>query len=401
MNSDPLKIVYGVCGIGRGHVHRQLPVIEYLIDRGSEIVFFAYGTSLAFLQQRYADHSRIQIEEVAVPFYVGDRTGLDFEATIRHPKNQNISFLDQNCKAMDRTFQRIGRPDLVITDYEPISAQYAYAHGSPLITIDQQSKYLCRSDWPEIGEQSCIDEVARLRMFFPEAHARIACSFFKVPASSACPVELHGPVIQPRVLEMKSSPIDVGRDILLYLSSQRPFEQSFEEILDILASEPSWRFSVFAPSVSEVSSTRVPSNVTLFPHGDPHFFPALERSAAVISTAGHTLLSESMYLDKPVFALPLPVYEQQMNANVISENGFGIARTQLSATDLHLFLENLDLYAEAIKSDKEILLREPGQNTIIRALQAWCLRPGQVVASGLLQSNDPAVGIQPTSGLTC
>jgi hypothetical protein len=40
------------------------------------------------------------------------------------------------------TQELIGKPDLVISDYEPISAQYAYASGTPLVTIDQQSKYL-------------------------------------------------------------------------------------------------------------------------------------------------------------------------------------------------------------------------------------------------------------------
>src|SRR3972149_4745327 len=50
----------------------------------------------------------------------------------------------------------------------------------PLVTSDQQSKFLF-GDFPvTLGGFTYEDEVKRLSMFFPKADKRIACSFFRV-----------------------------------------------------------------------------------------------------------------------------------------------------------------------------------------------------------------------------
>ena len=88
---DKLKIVWGVCGIGHGHIFRQLPLIEHFMQT-AEISILAYGESYDFFKQKFMDERNITIEKVAVPFYVGDDNGLDFEATASHPTNQNIDY---------------------------------------------------------------------------------------------------------------------------------------------------------------------------------------------------------------------------------------------------------------------------------------------------------------------
>jgi Glycosyl transferase family 1 len=67
---------------------------------------------------------------------------LDFAASLDAAQNQHINFFQENIAAMAQAQKMIGKPDLVISDYEPVSAQYAYAYDAPLITVDQQSKYL-------------------------------------------------------------------------------------------------------------------------------------------------------------------------------------------------------------------------------------------------------------------
>lgn len=59
-----------------------------------------------------------------------------------HPANRNRDAFGANFSVMHAATKEFGGGlDLVISDYEPISAQYAYATGTPLITSDQQSKF--------------------------------------------------------------------------------------------------------------------------------------------------------------------------------------------------------------------------------------------------------------------
>lgn len=369
----PLKIVYGVCGIGLGHAYRQLPILEYFIEQGSQLCIFAYGRSLEFYARRFEHMPAVILEQVAVPFYAGSPEGLDFKATAEHADNKGKEFLRVNCRAMEQASQHIGKPHLVISDYEPTAAQYAYAHSAPLITIDQQSKYLCRNNWPVLAGHSCVDEVMRLRMLFPKAEARIATSFFRVEEESEQHgiVALHGPVIRESILDIarqKRSYQD-GNRILVYLSSQADSTQSVDELCSLVSSQSSWQFDFYVPRGKRRGISHVPENVSIQEHGDELYLESLASCSALITTAGHTLLSEAMYLEKPVLAMPLPVYEQHMNAAVLEQHGFGSAVSVLDVTTLDGFLSTIPEARDSIRRDQSVLIKTPGQDSIIETLE--------------------------------
>ncbi|MBU0799499.1 MAG: hypothetical protein KKA05_00705 [Alphaproteobacteria bacterium] len=359
------KILWGVCGIGHGHIFRQLPLVEHFA-KSSDIVIFGYGESYDFYKKHFANQPQVTVERVAVPFYVGSKDGLDFEATAQRPENKQ-DYAVINGMAMAQAEKRLGRPDLVVSDYEPISAQYAYAHNAPLVTLDQQSKYLC-GDFPApLKGQTFIDEVMRLRLFFPKADQRLACSFFQVAKrpDAAEDVEICAPVLGDKIKSLQRHPEKDGKSILIYVSSQQAFGQSYEEISTLCAHFPDVRFSLFGKNIPPQSA----SNLKIYEHGSSNFHEVLASCNGIISTAGHTLLSEAMYLGIPVYAIPLPLYEQEMNAHVIHENGFGLSCARLDADTLSRFIRDIPLYEDAIRADKKILLREAGQEKIIDSLQ--------------------------------
>lgn len=360
------KVLVGVCGIGRGHTDRQRPIIEHFADKG-RLVIFAYGESLKHYEAEFAGRDNVLVLEVAVPFFAGNQDGLDFQRTAEINEGIN-SWWNHMALAGAQSF--MGKPDLVISDYEPVSAQYAYAYDAPLVTIDQQSKYLI-GDFPtQLNGQTYADEIARLRMFFPKAEARIACSFFDVTRKSNAKeqVDIYGPIIKRSVQSMKRAPI--SNSVLVYISSQKDFVQDASEIADICASMPEYKFQVFAPNSQQFATRKLlPNNMVLFQHGDSHFTTVLQECSGIITTAGHTLLSEAMLLGIPVYAIPLAVYEQQMNAHVIHENNFGMSHDYLSVKPLKEFLANLPSYAQAIEQDKSILLRYSSKAQIITRLQ--------------------------------
>lgn len=372
------KILYGVCGIGMGHTHRQLPLLDAL-SRDNRIVLFAYGESLRFYKEHFAGSERVTIVPVAVAFYAGNAEGLDFAETARRIKASGIDYQAINLAAMEAAQKLIGKPDLVISDYEPVSAQYAYACGAPLVTIDQQSKYLAADFSRVLRGQTCLDEVARLRLFFPQAAARIACSFFAVPQDGKAEAEkvlFYPPIIKPEIVRLKELR-DKGRgnggdsqSVLVYISSQREFVQDMDEVMAVLSQAPQYCFHLFVKELPAQLSLSAPANVKLYRHGDRRFPDVLGECRGLITTAGHSLLSEAMYLGIPAYLIPLAVYEQQMNAHVVAENGFGICAEALTAPLLGQFLAGLPACAEAIASDKTVLVRGSGEGPILEFLRS-------------------------------
>jgi len=366
MNSA--KILYGVCGIGSGHTFRQLPIVDHL-SRKHRIVLFAYGEALKFYSEFAKSRESITVVPVSVPFLAGNLEGIDFTATLRRYSASGQDHLAVNFAAMAKAAELIGKPDLVISDYEPVSAQYAYAYASPVVTIDQQSKYLV-GDFPrQLAGQGFANEVAMLRMFFPKAEHRIACSFFKVNPRLPAPIEqvrLHPPIFKDAIKSMKRCP--QGKSILIYLSAQQDFVQSGAQVAAACSALRDWNFEIFAADANNVGSVAY-SNVRFFTHGDPSFLKKLAACSAIVSTAGHTLLSEAMYLGIPAYVIPLPVYEQQMNARIIDAHGFGCSHADINAEALAAFLNRLPQFADAIAQDQNVLLRGCGKEHIIGTLE--------------------------------
>ena len=367
------NILYGICGIGNGHYNRQLPIIRYLLNQGHKIVVFTYGEGLAYFRNRFPAHQNLSIVPVANPYYVGARDGLDFEQTAEAKSNQNVDFNRINASAMKHALKELGRPDLVISDYEMVSAQYAYAKHAPLVTLDQQSKYLVGDFSTDLNGTNYQDEIERLRMFFPVATKRIAVSFFRVPTSTksnGVHVDIFSPMIRPEVLQAKGHIKSSKPSILVYVTAQQLGVQPVEEWIALIKSMLPENFGahVFLPSRFTLPLST--QQVFFYHHGDSRFDSLLFASHGVITTAGHTLLSEAMYLEKPVYALPLPLYEQQLNAEIIAQGGFGLSESTLSESGLRSFFNNLDSYFKNIQNDQKFLLKTPGNQLILDEINA-------------------------------
>jgi uncharacterized protein (TIGR00661 family) len=387
------KILYGVCGIGMGHTYRQLPLLDELA-KDNRIVLFVYGESKVFYEEHFRHSKNVTVLTVSVPFYVGNAQGLDFAETARLIAASGIDHEAINLTAMELTQKLIGKPDLVISDYEPVSAQYAYASGTPLVTIDQQSKYLIGDYSQAIAGQTCLDEVARLRLFFPAAALRLACSFFTVPrravgkSAASEEVIICPPIIKPAIVAMKKRRLQAQQDkcksgsgtssrsILVYISSQRDFVQSYEEVLTVLSTAPGYHFHVFVKELPQQLLAGLPSNVTLRRHGDPRFLDVLAECQGIVTTGGHTLVSEAMYLGIPAYLIPLAVYEQQINAHAVGDNNFGVCAENINQPQLKAFLSQLESFAANIindkkgKTSKRILVPGSGEKKILAYIQA-------------------------------
>ncbi len=366
------KILYGICGLGNGHTYRQLPIVEHL-SSVAEITILAHDNSYNFYATHFKDHPSVEIIRVAVPFYVGDKNGLDFQASAASPLNQKNIFRE-NCLALDRVNRELGQPDLVITDYESTSAQYAYSRNAPLVTIDQQTKYLY-GDFPEeLSGFTFKDEIARLRMFFPRAEARLVCSFFnfsiieKLKNEATNEIVIFPPTIKDAIAKIKRKPLP--DTFLVYISSAREYPQTPESIITTLSAQKNAKFNIFVNKIeSDYCKEISQPNIKIHEFDDEIFIKAMSEARGIISTAGHSLLSEAMYLGIPVYAIPVSPYEQHMNARIIDTSGFGISHPVLNSDRLDYFIKNISKFENNISKDKTILIRGNGQEKIINFLR--------------------------------
>ena len=343
------KIIYGICGIGNGHTYRQEPVIAQLAKEGHQICIFAYGESLKYYSSKYSENICIKVLQVAIPFYIGSiDKGLDFGQTAQINNN---NYFHINTQAMAEAQNWLGRPDLCVTDYEPVSAQYAYAYQAPVITFDQQSKYLAQTFPETLAGLSYHDEVMRLNMFFPLVYKRIACSFFDVRHEKS-DLLIMPPILNKNFVNVPSN----EKHYLLYISAQTGFKQKIDDIFQVLGKRKE-TFNLFISTKDYQSmSSDIPKNIHVYEHGNSCFNDILSYCHGVICTAGHTLISECMALGIPVYAIPLLIYEQQLNAFMVSEQQFGLMAQDINEKNIEEFILNEPLFRKNIQENKQCIL---------------------------------------------
>ncbi|MBI1280488.1 MAG: hypothetical protein GC179_20365 [Anaerolineaceae bacterium] len=357
-----MKIVLGVCGFGFGHSTRQRPILEGLMARGHEVILITNDQSTQFFSQNYPD---VRNAQVYVPAMHTTPNGLDFAATANDPRNAqpeaNRAFYNA-CALIEREFCK---PDLVISDYDMVSAQIAYLFGVPLVTLDQQSKFL-GYNFPDVSGYNPNEHRMRLGYFFPKVHTRIATSFFKVNYApiDAYPVMIIPPIIGADVQALTPAPVD--KQVTVYISAASSIQQSMDELLAVFSHFPDTTFTCFV----EGSPAQTPANVTLKRSSRAGFIESLRQSSAVIGTAGHNLITEALYLHVPMFLLTFDHYEQQLNASVITSEGLGAADSTLTEANLGAFFSQLDTYRLNRHVSEVIYSRFDGDMVFLELIEA-------------------------------
>ncbi len=339
-----MNIVIGICGIGFGHSIRQRITIDLLMPEHN-IALLVFGNSILYFQEYYP---QLPLFEVKVPWVCTSKKGMLYKETAMI--NSNTGFFKYNFLVFAEIVKYFSNKiDLVISDYEPNSAQLAYASGSRLITLDQQSKYL-GYNLPDIGELSRIEEKSRLRYFFPQAFKRIAMSFHEIEESPD--PEFAVKIIPARIRRDIERNEYINNDktniVTLYLSTHSPINQSIESILIALKAIKNYTFNVFAPNSYLKNVKTISPNVRFYSFSHERFIISLRNSHAVISTAGHTLLAELIALKLPTFAIPLDTYDQHYCAHIIENFGFGMQNRLITKENLELFFDNNKRYKQTL-----------------------------------------------------
>lgn len=301
-----MKIFYGVQGTGNGHITRARVMAKELNAAGIDVHFQFTG--------RPAD----KYFDMEVFNGYQSRTGLTF-----HTEKGQVSYLKTALDAKPITFIKdlksldLSGYDLVISDFEPVTAWAAKSQKIPVLGIGHQ--YAFNHKIPREGSDPIADQVMK----------------YFAPADVGVGLHWHhfGQPILPPVIDTPEIPLSIIKNkIIVYL----PFEDQ-HEVIKLLSPFDSFSFHLYSPEpvLSEFE------HITCHPLSRDGFQKDLYDSAGIISNAGFELASESLQMGKKILAKPLHAQMEQIsNAAALQQLGYGHIMHDLSSSVIERWLHD-------------------------------------------------------------
>jgi len=149
-----------------------------------------------------------------------------------------------------------------------------------------------------------------IRYLYSGASHYLITSFHRLPPADPDLIEVFPPLIKQKVKDLTPS---INEHVLVYLRGN-----NFAELIKQLQ-ESRRKFVIYG------LGKRPPQGNLIFKNtSEDQFLADLASCGYVIANGGHSLISESLYLGKPILCLPIHFfYEHYFNAYFLSKNGFG------------------------------------------------------------------------------
>lgn len=287
-----MKILYAFQGTGNGHASRALEIIPHLQRRGEVDVLVSgsqYEIELPF---------NIKHKLHGLGFVFGKKGGIDLINTL---KDLNLKKVYKEIKMLP-----IKEYDLVINDFEPISAWACLFRNVPIISLSNQNALL--------NEKNSAFKKFRLERLIIKYYAPAKNKFgfhFKTHSSST-----FLPIIRK---EIRYRNITNKGHYTVYLPSY-----SDEKIVKVLSKVKDIKWQVFSKKTKEHQFFH---NITILPINDDAFIRSMASAKGVICGAGFATPTEALYLRKKLLVIPMKnQYEQQCNAVTLKEMGVTVVK---------------------------------------------------------------------------
>jgi len=296
-----MKILYGIQSTGNGHISRSSKIVNKLVRKGCEVDILLSGRN----------------SQLAFPFPIKyNLSGLTFfydgSGEISYWKTWKELKIFQFLKDIKLNLDGY---DLIISDFEPITAWAAKLQNKKCVGISNQCSYLSNKI-PRPKEKDFLGE-----------------SILKWMAPVSTPIGLHfekyddfifTPIIKESLIQLETS--DRGH-YTVYLPT---FD--IEHILSEVYKIKSTRFEIF----TQVKKPHWIGKCHVMPIKKDVFDESLRNCHGVISTGGFQTSVESLYLGKKLMVIPTKgQYEQICNAESLKRLGCDVG----NLNDIPKFIE--------------------------------------------------------------
>lgn len=296
-----MRILYGIQSTGNGHISRSAKIVSKLIRRGCMVDILISGRN----------------SQLAFPFPIKyNLTGLSFF----YDGNGNISYWKTWSELKLLQFLKdvkldLEQYDLIISDFEPITAWASKLQKRKCIGVSNQYSFLSKNT-PR-----------------PEKKEFLGEAILKWMAPVSNPIGLHfesyddfimTPIIKESLVKMEL--VDKGH-YTVYLPTY-----DIEHILSIVYRIKSIRFDIF----TNLKKPHWIGRCHVMPIKKDIFDESLRTCHGVISSGGFQTSVESLYLGKKLMVIPTKgQYEQQCNAASLKKIGSMIGEL----TDIPKFID--------------------------------------------------------------
>jgi uncharacterized protein (TIGR00661 family) len=232
--------------------------------------------------------------------------------------------------------------DLIISDFEPISAYAAKLRGIKSLSLSHHAAFLSE----KTPRPFKVDRVAEwiLKNYAP-------CKYNVGFHFKQYDDFILAPHIRSIIRDNKDK-TERNNYILVYLSAYHIGQLTY-----IFSRFPQYQFVIFSPEIYKPSIFS--NNIELKPANSSEFIYALLNCNGVITGGGFETVAEALYLNKRVLTIPIKgQYEQECNATAANgiHNGY---KSTLDPNDLLWFLNRttqpINEYDFKISTDKEVL----------------------------------------------
>jgi len=284
---NDMKILYGIQLTGNGHLTRSMHIIRELEQRGHSVDIITSGCS-SQLDIPY----EVKAKKEGISFFYDSNGGIDWLATI---KNMNLKrFLS------DFRFDASGY-DIVISDFEPISAWSARRQKIKSIGIGNQYSLLSKNA-PRPEKKGMISE--KFIKWFAKCDHAIAIGY-----------ERHDSFVYLPIVDEQLTNSETAEEgfYLVYLPSIGASK------LSDAFSKAGAKCHIYSPEIEEdreegMTSLRKPCKES--------FKKDLLACSGVITASGFSTTSEALVLGKKLWSIPIRgQYEQICNAMALSKLG--------------------------------------------------------------------------------
>lgn len=288
-----MKILYAVQGTGNGHITRAVEIIPFLQKRGDLDIL------VSGIQSDIELPFDVKFKLSGLSFVFGKKGGIDYWKTFL---KLNSGKLLKDIKALD-----VKDYDLIISDFEPVSAWAALKANKTCIGLSNQVATL----HPLAPKPLKDDYMGRLvlRNYAP---TKFNYGFhFK-----SLDETVFTPIIRKEVREIITT--NEGH-YTVYLPSYDD-----NRMIKNLTKINNVKWQVFSKHTSKAYKI---NNISVFPIDSELFLKSMASSAGVLTNAGFGTTSEAMFLKKKLLVIPMKKqYEQHCNAVMLGEMGVTVIK---------------------------------------------------------------------------
>lgn len=288
-----MNILYAIQGTGNGHLSRAMDIIPCLQQHGNVDILVS-GTqgdlSLPF---------PLKYKLRGLSFIFGKSGGVDLWKT----------FVKSNIRKLVKEINNlpVEKYDLVINDFEPVSAWACYLKNIPCIGLSHQATVLAE-DAPKAEHNDIMGKLI-LKNYAPTT-AQYGFHF------QAYENNIFTPVIRRQV---RDQIIENKGHYTVYLPAYDD-----KRLIAKLSQFKNVSWDVFSKHNRKQFSTK---NVTVQPIHNEKFIKSMAQSEGILCGAGFETPAEALFMKKKLLVIPMKnQYEQQLNAAALKEMGVPVIK---------------------------------------------------------------------------